>query len=154
MERDEWIIDRLVEAIYKKFRANGHKGYTWLGMSNEEILRYVRQEIDEMIEAHQYGDTKNAFFEAGDAAVYLAFYVDPKRIQDTAKVDNTVMTDFQTQKNDVLDYLKNQLRQVFVSVLKNYSGHISTTKDSKICYELAEATVPLVEVIFKNKLDT
>ena len=77
--RDRVIVDRLIEAINRKFEANTHKG-TWTDMSDEEVLSCMVEEIDELVDAVDKNDFNNAIDEAADVALFAAFYADPRRV--------------------------------------------------------------------------
>ena len=76
--RDRTIIDKLHEAIDRKFAANAHKG-TWTNMSDSETLERMVEEIDELVDATMKHDFSNAIDEAADVALFAAFYADPVR---------------------------------------------------------------------------
>lgn len=76
--RDRAIIDKLVEAIYRKFEANNYKG-TWTNMSDEEVLCRLCEELNELTEAVSILDFTNAIDEAADIALFAIFFADPKR---------------------------------------------------------------------------
>ena len=77
--RDRAIVDKLIEAINRKFEANTHKG-TWTNMSDNETLGRMVEEIDELVDAVDKHDFSNAIDEAADVALFSAFYADPKRV--------------------------------------------------------------------------
>ncbi len=77
--RDRAIVDKLIEAINRKFEANAHKG-TWTNMSDGETLGLMVKEIDELVDAVHKHDFNNAIEEAADTALFAAFYADPQRV--------------------------------------------------------------------------
>ena len=78
--RNEKLIDALVSAIYRKFRANDAKGETWKNIDNDTMSDRIQNEITELEEAVHYENYDNAIDEAADVAIYAAFYADPERI--------------------------------------------------------------------------
>jgi len=77
--RDRAIVDKLIEAINRKFEANTHKG-TWTNMSDEEVLVRLTEELNELIESVGKLDLLNAIDEAADIALFAAFFADPQRV--------------------------------------------------------------------------
>jgi len=77
--RDRAIVDKLIEAINRKFEANAHKG-TWTNMSDEQVLVRLTEELNELIESVSKFDLLNAIDEAADIALFAAFFADPKRV--------------------------------------------------------------------------
>jgi len=77
--RDRAIVDKLIEAINRKFEANAHKG-TWTDMSDTDVLSRLCEELNELTQAVDTFDLNNAIDEAADVALFSAFYADPKRI--------------------------------------------------------------------------
>lgn len=77
--RDRTIVDRLIDAINRKFEANAHKG-TWTKMSDEEVLVRLTEELNELIESVGKLDLLNAIEEAADVALFGAFFADPERV--------------------------------------------------------------------------
>ena len=77
--RDRTIVDRLIEAINRKFEANAHKG-TWTDMSDEKVLVRLAEELNELIDSVGKLDLLNAIEEAADIALFAAFFADPKRV--------------------------------------------------------------------------
>lgn len=78
MSRDRAIVDKLIDAINRKFEANSHKG-TWHNLKDSYILRLLAAEVDELVEAKDNRDYDNAIDEAADVALFAAFYADPER---------------------------------------------------------------------------
>ena len=77
--RDRAIVDKLIEAINRKFEANTHKG-TWTNMSDTEVLSRLCEELNELTVSVDSLDLINAIDEAADVALFSAFYADPKRV--------------------------------------------------------------------------
>lgn len=77
--RDRTIVDKLIEAINRKFEKNEHKG-TWTDMSDEEVLVSLSEKLNELTESVGKLDMLNAINEAAGIALFAAFYADPKRV--------------------------------------------------------------------------
>ncbi len=83
IDRDEAVIDKLVENIYKKYRLpkNQTKG-GHLNMTTKELVKDLLVEVFELIEAVEKLEYDNTFQEAADVANYAAFLADPERIKE------------------------------------------------------------------------
>lgn len=78
--RSEKVVDELVSSIYKKYRANDHKGETWKEMSTDELNVLLMNEAYELMEDVLDGKD-GAMDEAADVAIFAAFIASKERIR-------------------------------------------------------------------------